>query len=196
MSGDDISVSSVSFSNSTDFNLRRISRSMKLEKLEDEMFERSLPTMIPLTRMRRIKRAPATKQMPLLNTSTPRQKNPRVTRRLTVPQRIFLCKEMYKGATYNAIEHLWMTLYPDENAPSRTALYHLKKKFEEHGTVQNLQCVASGRPRTGVSLEHTLMVYESLQDLPNISTRERAIMLDIPRTTLRRIIKELKPEPA
>ena len=167
---------------------------MELQKLEDEMFEKSLPTMIPLTRMKRMKKAPTTKQMPLLNTSAPAQKIPRVTRRITVPQRIFLCKEMFKGTTYNAIKHLWMTLYPDENVPTRKTLYHLKKKFEEHGTVQNRHGVASGRPRNGISLERTLMVYESLQDFPDISARERAIKLEIPRTTLRRILKELKPE--
>ena len=111
-----------------------------------------------------------------------------MARQLTLAQRIFCCKEIHKGTPYNNIVQLWMIQYPADAPPSRKCLYKLKKKFDEHGTVQNRHRDGSGRPKSGVNVEHALMVFESVADHPKLGTRRRSAMLDIPRTTLRRIL--------
>ena len=112
------------------------------------------------------------------------------SRRLDINQRIFCIQEIIKGTPYTTIQQLFGARYPGVLQPSYKCLYNLKKKFEQHGTLQNRQRDGSGRPSTGMSLENALATWESVEEQPDISTRRRSAMLDIPRTTLQRVLRK------
>lgn len=111
---------------------------------------------------------------------------------LTEQQRIFLINET-KNTSYAALMQLFVAKFPGTPPPTPKAIYNLKKKFTEYGVVTNRQKNGSGAPATGATFENTVAVLGSVADDPKLSTRKRAANLDIPRTTLRRILTtELK----
>ncbi len=59
-------------------------------------------------------------------------------------------------------------------------------KFQETGSVADVK--SSVRVRTGRSAENIAVVLESVDESPSTSTRHRAQQLNLPRTTLRRIL--------
>ena len=163
------------------------------KKIDYDMHVTSQHSMIRSARTRGIARDPKLGKNTVPLTYTQRQiEKSKILQRITIPQRIFLCKEISKGTPYDKIVQLWMSLYVDERPPSKAALSFLMKRFKQHGTVHDVQWRVSGRLPTGVNFENTIMVFESLQNYPNHSTRERAAMLGISYPTLQHIMKELK----
>ena len=76
-----------------------------------------------------------------------------------------------------------------ESPPSTSTIQSNVRKFHDNGTVSNLNKGHSGRPSTSASADNTARVEEFFADNPRASTRRASQVLDIPRSSLQRIIK-------
>lgn len=81
-----------------------------------------------------------------------------------------------------------------KDAPSVPLIRKWVKKFEETGSTMDKR--KSGRPRSSRSDENVEMVNQSIRDNPDLSVRKRAHALNVPRSSLHRILrKDLKLHP-
>ncbi len=113
---------------------------------------------------------------------------------MTNEQRIFILKQWWiSGKTYQVSSDAFRNQYPDEKVPSRQAIHQLAKKFEEAGSVDDAS--RSGRPATVRTEENRQLVSEAFLRNPQTSQRRASTELNMSRTSLRRLMKDLQLKP-
>lgn len=113
---------------------------------------------------------------------------------MTKEQRIFVLKHWWtSGKTYQVVYAAFQNEYPDEKVPSRQAIHQLANKFAETGSVDDAP--RSGRPTTVRTEENKQLVSETFFQNHQTSQRRASIQLDISRTSLQRIMKDLNLKP-
>ena len=80
-------------------------------------------------------------------------------------------------------------VFPNDTVPTNAVILRNVKKFHDNGTVSNLNKGHSGRPSSSASADNTARVEEFFAENPRASTRRASQALDIPRSSLQRIIK-------
>jgi len=80
-------------------------------------------------------------------------------------------------------------VFPDDPAPSTSVVRSNLSKFHENGTVLNLNKGNSGRPTTSVNVDNVERVEEFFSENPRASLRRASQVLDIPKSSLHRIVK-------
>lgn len=83
--------------------------------------------------------------------------------------------------------------FPNDDIPSRQTIYRLSEKFDETGSVDDLP--RSGRPKSVTKEENIQIVSENFRVTPQTSQRRASHELDISRSSLQRIMKDLKLKP-
>ena len=76
------------------------------------------------------------------------------------------------------------------NIPSRSTVFLRCKQFQDGTRTTLSDAPRSGRPASSSTDAVISSVKDAIFDAPRLSTRELAILLDIPRTTVNRILKE------
>ncbi|VVC30089.1 Protein of unknown function DUF4817,Homeobox domain-like,Winged helix-turn-helix DNA-binding domain [Cinara cedri] len=111
--------------------------------------------------------------------------------KLSLIERILLIKLWYRneGSFKDVIEEFAVES-PGSSAPNRTTIWRLVKRFEEFGTVADKP--RSGRPKTSMTEENLQLVSQTFVENSNQSTKRFSLQLNIPRTSLRRMMKSLK----
>jgi len=113
---------------------------------------------------------------------------------LTIEQRIFILKQWWmSGKTLKTVNEAFQDEYPDDEIPARQTIYRLATKFDETGSVEDAP--RSGRPTSITTEENMELVSESYTLNPQKSQRRAAHDLDISRSSVRRIMKELNLKP-
>lgn len=105
-------------------------------------------------------------------------------------QRAFCVREYYRNNDSPTIAQrkfcAHYNLRHRNEAPSIQLIRKWIQKFEETGSTMNQpRC---GRPRTSRDAEHIERVRTSVRKQPNLSTRKRSSVLNVPRTSLIRIL--------
>ena len=77
--------------------------------------------------------------------------------------------------------------YRNRKAPSRNAVKNIAKNFDDHGSV--FDAPRSGRPKSSRSAENIELVQRTYEDEPTGSLRRVSSQLEIPYTSLQRILK-------
>jgi transposase len=114
--------------------------------------------------------------------------------RLTTEQRIFLLKQWWiSGGTTQAINEVFQHEFPDDEVPARQTVYRLAKKFDETGSVEDVP--RSGRSRSVSTDENMQLVSQTVLLNQQTSQRRAVRELDMSRSTLRRIMKDLNLKP-
>ena len=108
-------------------------------------------------------------------------------------ERFFVVERRLRGESYSSIATDFRAHFNRATAPCKTAMQKMVQKMTTEFTCKNLNTGRSGRPATVVTDENVLRVQESAMELPRIGTRPRSAMLDMTRTSLRRIlVRELQ----
>ena len=109
-------------------------------------------------------------------------------RQLTMSQRVFI-KNKYESTKSPAeVIRLFGIEYPDRPPLSTATIWKINKKFNENGTILNLNKGKSGRRRTGRSEENINAVREAVENNPStVSCRKNGLGLNY--VTFHRIIK-------
>ncbi|CAF2800673.1 unnamed protein product [Rotaria sp. Silwood2] len=81
----------------------------------------------------------------------------------------------------------------DQTPPSRKHILNLVRKFDETGSAQD--AIISGRPRSVNTEENKERVRAAFQENPTTSSRRAALELNLSRTSLQRMMKELGLKP-
>ncbi|CAF4924080.1 unnamed protein product, partial [Rotaria sp. Silwood2] len=95
--------------------------------------------------------------------------------------------------TLKTVNEAFQDEYPDDEIPARQTIYRLATKFDETGSVEDAP--RSGRPTSITTEENMQLVSESYTLNPQKSQRHAAHDLDISRSSVRRIMKELNLKP-
>lgn len=110
--------------------------------------------------------------------------------KFSVRERILLVKLWYKlGGTFSDVIEEFAAKSPGSALPNRTTVWRLVKRFEEHGMVADKP--RSGRPTTAMTEENFQLVSQTFVENSNQSAKRVSHQLDIPRRSLRRIMKNL-----
>lgn len=110
--------------------------------------------------------------------------------RFTIAERVFLVRSYYRyHADYRNIFSDFAEKFPNSQVPRRETVYRLIKRFEQNGTVNDTK--RSGRPRSVRTAQNVQMVAESFVETPARSVRKACHELEISRSSLQRIMKEL-----
>lgn len=113
---------------------------------------------------------------------------------LTKEQRIFLLKRWWMSEkSLHAVNVAFRREFPNDDIPSRQTIYRLSEKFDETGSVDDLP--RSGRPKSVTKEENIQIVSENFRVTPQTSQRRASHELDISRSSLQRIMKDLKLKP-
>ena len=113
---------------------------------------------------------------------------------LTTEQRIFLLKHWWmSGKTLYAVNTAFKHEFPDDAMPVRQTIYRSSNKFDETGSVDDSP--RSGRRKSVTTEDNTNLVSENFRRNPHASQRRAARELNISRSSLQRIMKELKLKP-
>ena len=112
--------------------------------------------------------------------------------RYSLEQRIWIVKHHYLLQYPITIQRAWRKEFAIA-APSPQCIRELIAKFEESGTV--LDAKRSGRPVSVTTDDNKEEVKQHFQDYPTTSTRRGSLQLEISRTSLRRMLKQLKLRP-
>ena len=78
----------------------------------------------------------------------------KVMAQLTTHQRVFVVNTYQNTKSYAEVKRLFTVEYPDRPPLSDSCIWKNTKKFNEHGTILNLNAKNSGRRRTGRSEEN------------------------------------------
>ncbi len=114
--------------------------------------------------------------------------------RLTKEQRILLLKQWWiSGGTTQAINEAFQQEFPDAEIPARQTIYRLAKKFDQTGSVEDAR--GRGRRQSVNTDENMQLVSQNYRLNPQTSQRQAARELDISRSTLQRIMKDLNLKP-
>lgn len=76
-----------------------------------------------------------------------------------------------------------------KNAPNRSTIWRILKKFKTERTLHNVNKGRSGRPKTVRSPENIESVRRSVRQSPKKSSRRRSQELNVSRSSIRRILK-------
>jgi transposase len=110
-----------------------------------------------------------------------------VLERYTKEQRVIVVKTHYKcGESYGETVRKIRGIFGRRNATNQSTVQRIINKFEETGSIMNSKLPV--RHRTGRSLENISAVTESVAESPGTSIRRRSQQLDIPRSTMQRIL--------
>jgi len=114
---------------------------------------------------------------------------------LTTKQRIFLLKHWWmSGKTRHAVNTAFKHEFPDEAIPpARPTINRLSNKFDKTGSVDDSP--RSDRPKSVTTEDNTNLVSENFRRNPHAPQRRAARELNILRSSLQRIMKELKLKP-
>ena len=111
---------------------------------------------------------------------------------LTFDQRKWLLKQYWKTENARLVREAWQVQFQTP-PPSRQAIYKLRDKFERDGSVGNKK--KTGRNKTSSTEDNEITVAQTFVNSPTKSTRRAAAELAMPRTSLRRLMKNLKLKP-
>lgn len=107
--------------------------------------------------------------------------------RYTLQQRIEIVKIHYKnGENFAVTVRKTKALFGRREAPSRPAIVKLVEKFELLGQVSDVK--NRNRVRRSRTTENIAAVARSVEENPGLSIPRRSLELDIPQTTLHRIL--------
>ena len=112
--------------------------------------------------------------------------------RLSLSERIKIIK--WHASYQNAAEvaHQFHHLY-SRTPPARQNILNIVRKFDESGSVQDSP--SSGRPSSVSTDGNKERVRAVFHNIPDTSSRRASLELNISRTTLRRMMKELGLKP-
>jgi hypothetical protein len=114
-----------------------------------------------------------------------------MNRKLTTQQRVFLLQPWWQTNTNCArVLEMFAEKFRDTPVPTRQAIYNLNKRFQHHGSVNDLP--RSGRPRTSLTEENLTTVTKPCVQSPKKSIRKTSAEFIIPPTGVCRIVKALK----
>lgn len=113
--------------------------------------------------------------------------------RLTLEQRIWICKEMSLLNNASDVLRRCPASWPDITPPTHPTIKRTYNKFCQHGTCLDRIKGISGRRRTARSLENVQRVQESLTENGKNSSRRNG--LNMTKSTFNRITKELHFHP-
>ena len=109
-------------------------------------------------------------------------------RRLSLEKHIFVVEEWLRSRKDSAIvKERFIQNFPNSIAPSRQTMDNLAKKLHDTGSV--FDCHRSGRPKTATSIENVDVVRLTYA---RKSQRRASSELEISRSSVQRIMKELK----
>jgi DNA-binding XRE family transcriptional regulator len=115
-------------------------------------------------------------------------------RLLTKEQRTFILKQWWmSGNKLHAVNAAFRHEFPNDEIPARQTIYRLAKKFDETGSVEDAS--RSGRPTSVTTEENMQLVSQNFHLSPQTSQRSAARDLGISRSSLQRIMKDLKLKP-
>ena len=107
--------------------------------------------------------------------------------RYTKEQRVIIVKTHYKyGESYVETARKVRGIFGRQNEPNKSTVQRLIKKFEETGSIMDSK--SPMRHRVGRSLDNIATVSEKVAESPEVSIRHRSQQLDIPRSTMQRIL--------
>lgn len=113
-----------------------------------------------------------------------------MARQLTLQQRIFTLEHWFKLDKDSAATRVaFAQEYPNVIPPSRQTMHALAKKFHDTGSVIDKK--RSGRPKDVNTDENQETVRTFYQQAPSTSAVRASLQLHIPRTSLRRIMKDI-----
>ena len=101
----------------------------------------------------------------------------------------------YKLHSYNAVQNKFSQDFNEPKAPSKSIIYGWIKKFEQEGTVKNLNSKLDGRlshsGRKKIRTDEVIeAVRQSVLHSPKRSTRKRCQLVGLSRTTLLRVLHD------
>jgi hypothetical protein len=109
--------------------------------------------------------------------------------RYTKEQRVIFVKTHYKfGESYAKTVRKVRAIFGRRNAPYQSTVQRMIKKFEETGSIMDSTSKLPVRHRTGWSLDNIAAVSGSFVESSGTSIRHRSQQLDIPRSTMQRIL--------
>ena len=108
--------------------------------------------------------------------------------RYNTEQRIWLVKQKYLLQHNISIQRLWVKEW-ESVAPDNRTINNIFAKWEKSGSVHDAQ--RCGRPVSVTINENKESVSEHFQNNPSSSASRASLVLDVSRTSLRRMIKEL-----
>ena len=109
-------------------------------------------------------------------------------------QRIFLLKQWWlSGKSLHTVNVAFRDVFPNSEIPARQTIYRLVKKFEETGSVKDAP--RSDRLTSVTAEENVQLVSQNFLLNPQTSQRYAARELEISRSTLQRIMKDLNLKP-
>ena len=112
--------------------------------------------------------------------------------RRSVQEKIEVVKLFYKFGSYAEVARQWPSTFLSK-PPSRQAMAAIVQRFEDTGSVADLpRC---GRPKSATSGEHKAALKEAIQRSPHKSTSRASLALNISRTSVWRLLKELGLKP-
>lgn len=111
--------------------------------------------------------------------------------KFTTSQRTFIVENWIKfDHDHQLVCQEFVQKFPNTRLPTRQNCWKLFTRFHETGSVADR--VRAGRPRTSVLPENLQRVAEHFVEAPSTSQRRAALQLDIPRSSLQRLMKTLK----
>ena len=111
--------------------------------------------------------------------------------KFSLRERTLLVKLWYKfDGTFTDVIDEFAVQSPGSSVPNRTTIWRLVKRFEEFGTVADKP--RSGRPKTSMTEENLQTLAQTFVENSNQSAKRVSLQLQIPRTSLRRLMKSLK----
>ena len=112
-----------------------------------------------------------------------------MARQLTLQQRIFIVEQWLKhDRNPTATAAAFSQEFPNDVPPSQQSMHALAKKFQEIGSVTDKK--RSGRPKNVNTDENKENVRTFYQNALSTSAVRASLQLHIPRTSLRRIMKD------
>ena len=107
---------------------------------------------------------------------------------LEIHKRIDICTWYIETKSPKVIAKRYRVKYHEE-PPTKKTIYRIYSNFIKSGSVENQNSKHNGRPRTGRSEEHIDTLKDVIQDNPKKSIRRVSSELNIPRSTVHRILK-------
>lgn len=111
------------------------------------------------------------------------------SRRLSRDDRIFLVRLYFRyRGNIGEIREVWSRERKDSRFPTVRAIRALATKFTETGRVDDR--TRSGKPANVVTLTNVNVVRDNVREYPMLSTRKRALALNMSRSSLCRILRD------
>ncbi|XP_076322201.1 uncharacterized protein LOC143231570 isoform X1 [Tachypleus tridentatus] len=117
---------------------------------------------------------------------------PIMSNTLNTDKRIWVLKEYWKSQNTETVRRKWVETF-DTPAPKRQTIYRIRDKFNATGSILNT--AKTGRPKTACTENNKQRVADAFVQSPNKSTRRASMELNIPQTSIRRIITQIGLKP-